>query len=223
MVIKPRSCVVGLVVVALTAIMVAPASGVGASHRERKVEGSLTLTLTPPSESLPITNRLNLFVPERFRSAGAKLAHCAPGSLEGKGPKACPKASVVGNGTALGYTILGGQFVLEHLTLTIFNGPGGSLVTWVEGVSPVVIETAVPGLLSKPSGYGQELSFTIPQGLLEPLPGAPGWLQKLNARLSGKAGWLRTSSCPPHPWSLKAELGYTNGQAISLQARLECV
>lgn len=220
---RSKAFAVVTTILASGAMALAGSGSAAGSKGERKVEGSLTLTLTPPSESLPITNRIDLFVPERFRSAGAKLPKCGQATLEGKGPKACPKGSIVGNGTALGYTILGGQFVIEHLTLTIFNGQGGALLTWVEGLSPVVIETAVPGLIGKPAGFGQELSFTIPHGLLEPLPGASGWLQTLKARLSGKVGWLRTTSCPPHPWSLKAELGYTNGQALSLQAKLACV
>jgi hypothetical protein len=193
------------------------------SSHERKVEGSITLTLTPPSESLPLTSKINLFVPERFRDAGAKMPHCSAAALEAKGIGGCPARSKVGAGTSLGYTILGGEFVEEHLTLTLFNGPGGSLLTWVLGKTPVSIEVVVQGVITKASGYGQEFSFTIPHGLLEPLPGAPGWLQTLNAHLSGKAGWLRTTSCPQHPWSLKAEIGYTNGQGISLQTHLACV
>jgi hypothetical protein len=220
---RSKALMLATLALASVAAAITTPSAVAASKGERKVEGSITLTLTPPSESLPITDKINLFVPERFRSAGAKLPHCSQATLEGDGPKACPRSSIVGNGTALGYTILGGQFVIEHLTLTIYNGQGGILLTWVQGLSPVVIETAVPGLVGKPAGFGQELSFTIPHGLLEPLPGAPGWLQTLNARLFGRVGWLRTRSCPPHPWSLKAELGYTNGQGLALQARLACV
>jgi hypothetical protein len=196
-----------------------------ASHlsRERKVEASIVLTLTPPSPGLLQTSTIELFVPERFRDAGAQLPHCNTSVLLEKRPEACPKRSIVGGGTSFGYTILGGQFVQEHLALTIFNGPHASLLTWVEGHSPVVIETAVQGVITKPPGYGQELAFTIPHDLLEPIPGAPGWLQTLNARLSGKAGWLRTTSCPEHPWSLRAQFGYTNGQEFSLQTRLACV
>lgn len=195
----------------------------GGSSKEKAVEASIVLQLTPPEESLPQTNQINLFVPERFRAAGASLPHCSAEMLRGKGPDGCPKDTVMGGGTSTGYTILGGQFVVEHLKVTIFNGPGGVLLTWVEGRSPVEIEEIVEGKITKPGGFGEEMSFTIPHGLLEPLPGAPGWLQTLNAKLSAKPGWLRTTSCPEHPWHLKAELGYTSGQGTSIETTLKCV
>lgn len=211
--------------------MAAPASAVARTSREpvartskeRKVEGSITVTLTPPSEGLPVTNKITILLPPGFRDAGARLPSCSPAILEAKGPLACPKSSIVGNGTALGYTILGGQFVPENLTLALVNGPGGDLLTWVTGKQPISIEVVVPGVITTPSGYGEELSFTIPHGLLEPLPGAPGWLQTMTAKLSGESGWLRTTSCPEHPWALGGSLGFTNGQTIAFQATVKCL
>lgn len=197
------------------------ASGKQASG-ERSLEASIVIKLTPPEESLPITNKINLFVPEHFRDAGESLPHCGFATLHNQGTSACPKGSIVGLGKAIGYTILGGQFVIEHLTVTLVNGPKAELLSWVEGRTPVAIEEVVEGVITKPSGYGEEMSFTIPHGLLEPVPGAPGWLQTLEAHLSAKAGWLRTTSCPEHPWSLKAELGYESGQATTIETKLAC-
>lgn len=196
--------------------------GKHAAAGERKLSASIVIKLTPPSEKMPQTNQINLFVPKGFRDAGASLPKCNPSLLKAKGPKGCPKSSIVGGGTSIGYTILGGDYVIEHLTLTMFNGPGGGLLTFVEGKSPVQIEEVVTGVITAPQGYGKELAFTIPHGLLEPLPQAPGWLQTLNAHLSGSVGWLRTTSCPPHPWHLKAQLGYTNGEGITIETQLAC-
>lgn len=193
------------------------------SKQEHKLSASITIKLTPPSPKLPQTNQINLFVPKGFKDAGAKLPQCSPVALENKGPHGCPKDTIVGGGNSIGYTILGGEYVIEHLTLTMVNGPHGALMTWVEGRTPVQIEQLVTGVITAPSGFGEEMAFTIPHSLLEPLTGAPGWLQTLNAHLSGKAGWLRTTSCPAHPWKLKAELGYTNGEGISVETELACV
>lgn len=196
---------------------------------ERGVNASITVTLGPPAEQLPQTTQINLFVPERFKDAGTKMPSCTADALHAKGPGGCPKKTIVGGGDSIGYTIFGGTFVKENLKLTIFNGPDGTLLTWVEAHTPVVIEEVVEGRISKPNGFGQELSFTIPAGLLEPVPGAPGWLQTLNATLNGKAGWLRSSSCPEHPWSLKAEFGYSALQgptalrAMTIETKLACV
>lgn len=196
---------------------------------EHKVSAAITVTLTPPAEQLPQTTQINLFVPKRFKDAGTKMPSCTADQLRARGPGGCPKKTIVGGGKSIGYTIFGGTFVKENLQLTIFNGPKGTLLTWVEARTPVVIEEIVEGRISKPKGFGQELSFTIPAGLLEPVPGAPGWLQTLNATLYGKKGWLRTTSCPEHPWSLKAEFGYSALQGptalrgMTVETKLACV
>jgi hypothetical protein len=213
---------------ALAALGTVPATASAHGHKlkgrsgESNVEASIVIKLTPPEESLPITNKINLFVPERFRDAGASLPHCEVATMQNKGTEGCPKGSIIGIGKATGYTILGGQFVIEHLTVTIVNGPKAELLTWVEGRMPVAIEEVVEGVISKPGGFGEEMAFTIPHGLLEPVPGAPGWLQTLEAHISAKSGWLRSTSCPPHPWKLKAELGYESGQATIIEAKLQC-
>lgn len=191
---------------------------------ERNLEASINLRLSPPEPSLPQVQTINLFVPEGFRDAGRKLPFCTIAVLREKKPEKCPKDSVVGSGTSLGYVFFSdGEYVPEHLALTMFNGPGGGLLTWIEGSKPVNIEELVAGVITAPKDYGQELAFTIPNGLLEPLPGAHGWLVELNATLSGKVGWLRTTSCPPHPWTLAAAFGYTNGQGIAVKTKLACM
>jgi hypothetical protein len=187
---------------------------------EHKIEASLTIELGPPSTALPATQTISLFVPSSIHDAGAKLPECNPLRLQAEGEKGCPKGSQIGSGSSTGYTL----GVVEPLKLLMYNGPGASLLTYVVGFDPVSIQIVVQGQVTHPAGgkYGQELAFTIPHGLLEPLPEDPAWLLTLNATLSGKVGWLRSSSCPPHGWSEAAKLGYTNGQSLSLAATLAC-
>jgi hypothetical protein len=194
----------------------------GAKHAtgERSLEGSLTIELAPPETTLPATQTITLFLPSGIRDAGAKLPSCNPEKLQASGESACPKGSEIGTGEAAGYTL----GVVEPIKLLLYNGPGGSLLTYVVGLDPVSIQVVVQGTVSRPAGtYGLELAFTIPQGLLEPLPGDPAWLLSLHATLNGKAGWLRSSNCPPHGWSLGAKLGYTNGQSLMVGGSLACV
>jgi hypothetical protein len=192
----------------------------GGGSGEHKIEASLTIELGPPETTLPATQTISLFVPSSIHAAGSKLPTCSPVKLQAEGEKACPQGSQVGSGKSTGYTL----GVVEPLKLLLYNGPGGSLLTYVVGLDPVSIQIVVEGSVTRPAGgkYGQELAFTIPHGLLEPLPEDPAWLLTLNATLSGKAGWLRSSSCPPHGWSEAATLGYTNGQSLSLAATLAC-
>jgi hypothetical protein len=224
---------------AASALAVAPTSAIAAKHgahaakhsrshaakakhgsKERNVEASLTIELGPPSTGIPQTQTINLFVPSALHDAGSKLPTCNPAKLENEGEKGCPSASKVGSGNSSGYTL----GVVEPLKLTMYNGPGASLLTYIVGLDPVSIQEVVKGEVTRPPGgkYGQELAFTIPHGLLEPLPEDPAWLLTLNATLSGKVGWLRSTSCPAHGWSEGAKLGYTNGQSLALYATIAC-
>jgi hypothetical protein len=189
--------------------------------KERKVEASLSIELGPAETSLPETQTVTLSIPNGFRDAGAKLPSCNPTKLQNEGEKACPKGSRIGSGSATGYTL----GVVEPIKMLLYNGPHASLLTYVIGLDPVSIQLVVEGTITRPAGgkFGQRLSFMIPHGLLEPLPEDPAWLLTLHANLSGKAGWLRSTSCPPHPWSEEAKLGYTNGQSLTLAATLACV
>jgi hypothetical protein len=188
---------------------------------ERKVEATFTYELAPPETTLPATQTITLLIPKGIRDAGAKLPSCNPRELQNLGERACPKGSLVGSGEAAGYTL----GVVEPIKLTLYNGPGGSLLSYVVGLDPVSIQIVVQGAVTRPPGgdYGQQISFTIPQGLLEPLPEDQAWVLSLRTRLTGRVGWLRSSSCPPHGWSFQASFGYTNQQTITVGASATCL
>jgi hypothetical protein len=170
---------------------------------------------------LPATQTIALLVPKGISDAGARLPACDPEKLQAQGARACPKGSLVGSGEASGYTL----GVVEPIKLTLYNGPHATLLSYVVGVDPVSIQIVVQGSVapSHSSAYGQELAFTIPHGLLEPLPEGQAWLLALHTHLSGAAGWLRSTSCPPHGWAFQARFGFTNGQSITVGASAECV
>lgn len=188
---------------------------------ERKVEGSLDYELQPASSSLPATQEITLFLPGGVSVAGAKMPKCSPQALEKSGPNVCPKGSQVGTGSATGWTL--GQ--LWPLTLTLYNGPGGNLLSYVTASTPVKIETVVEGHVNKPAGatYGEEIANTIPSGLLEPLPGDPAETVNLHAHLNGNAGWLRSTNCAPHALAVNFRFSYTNGQTLSIGGNLKCI
>jgi hypothetical protein len=190
------------------------------SSGERKVEGSLDYELTPAGSSLPATQTITLFLPGGVRVAGARMPQCNPQALEKSGPSACPKHSQIGTGNATGWTL--GQ--LWPLTLTLFNGPGGNLVSYVTASDPVKIETVVEGHVTRPGGpYGEEITNTIPQGLLEPLPGDSAQTVNLRVHVSGSSGWLRSTNCAPHALAVNFRFSYTNGQTISVGGNLSCL
>jgi hypothetical protein len=189
-------------------------------HGARAVEGSLSYELSPASSSLPATQTITLFLPGGVRVAGGSMPKCNPQALEKSGPSACPKGSLIGTGTSTGWTL--GQ--LWPLTLTLYNGPGGNLSSYVTATSPVKIETVVEGHVTRPGGpYGEEIANTIPQGLLEPLPGDTAQLVNLHVHVTAKSGWLRSTNCAPHALAVNFKFSYTNGQTLAIGGNLNCV
>jgi hypothetical protein len=186
----------------------------------RKVEGSLDYELAPAGSSLPATQTITLYLPGGVRVSGGTMPKCNPQALEKSGPAACPKGSQVGTGNATGWTL--GQ--LWPLTLTLYNGPSGALLSYVTATSPVKIETVVEGHITQPGGpYGEEIANTIPPGLLEPLPGDTAQTVNLHVHVTGASGWLRSSNCAPHALAVDFRFSYTNGQTISIGGNLSCV
>ncbi|MDE3069641.1 MAG: hypothetical protein KGJ43_02815, partial [Acidobacteriota bacterium] len=123
-------------------------------------------------------------------------------------------------GTATGWTL--GQ--LWPLTLTLYNGAGGNLLSYVTASSPVKIETIVLGTVTRPGGaYGAEIVNQLPPGLLEPLPGDTAETVNLRVHLNGAPGWLRSTNCAPHALAVNFSFAYTNGQTISVGGNLRCV
>lgn len=192
----------------------------GSHGGERRVEGSLDYELSPAGNSLPATQVITLFLPGGVHAAGAKMPKCNPPALEKSGPSACPKGSSVGAGTATGWTL--GQ--LWPITLTLYNGPGGNLLVYVTATTPVKIETVIEGHVTRPGGaYGEEIVSTVPQELLEPLPGDTAQTVNLRVHVNGKSGWLRSSNCAPHALAVNFRFAYTNGQTFSVGGSLNCV
>ena len=190
------------------------------SKGARPVEGSLNYELTPAGSSLPATQTITLFLPGGVRVAGASMPKCNPQALEKSGPAACPKGSSIGTGSSTGWTL--GQ--LWPLTLSLYNGPSGSLLSYVTATSPVKIETVVEGHITSPgSPYGEEVANTIPQGLLEPLPGDTAQLVNLHVHVTAKSGWLRSTNCAPHALAVNFKFSYTNGQTLAVGGNLNCV
>jgi hypothetical protein len=189
-------------------------------HGERRVEGSLDYELSPAGNSLPATRTITLFLPGGVRVAGATMPKCSAAPLEKDGPSACPKGSLIGRGNATGWTL--GQ--LWPLTLTLYNGPGGNLLSYVTANSPVKIETVVPGTVTRPAGgtYGEEIANELPSGLLEPLPGDPAETVALHVTITASSGWLRSSNCAPRELAVNFSFAYTNGQTISVGGHLTC-
>jgi hypothetical protein len=135
----------------------------------------------------PVTNEIDIYVPKELRDRGSLFPSCSAPLLGAKGVAACPPGSQIGSGTATGATL----GVIEPLTITIFNGPGGkSIILFVAGTQPATLNVPVIGSLiapanvPNPSDFSSELAFPVPDALTHPLPGADGSLTHIAVRIA---------------------------------------
>lgn len=144
------------------------------------VEASLEITgsgygATPqnPKGSVPPISAVNVYLPKGVKLHPSGFATCTEPTLKNIGPGGCPKKSQASPiGSVLGEVTFGSERVPENATLQGFFGPGGSILFYTQGSSPVSLEVVSSGRFVRSSGkYSWELKTLVPP--VATVPGAP--------------------------------------------------
>lgn len=173
-----------------------------------------TTWTTPPQFEPPITQKATAFFPKGSLYNGKKYPSCSLSKLNRKGPKGCPKGSIMGSGTGSAFA----DTVITRPKITVVNG--GAKNVWLYTVlnNPARVQTGVPGKITKLSGnpkYGYRLDLTVPQ-VLQVVAGVPIQLRDLTIK-AGKKDWLATTSCPKDKkWRAAVETSFDNGGTSGL-------
>jgi len=130
-------------------------------------------TAQNPKGSPPPVSAVNVFLPRGVTLHPSGFATCAEATLKNIGPHGCPKNSrASGIGSALGEVTFGSERVPEEASLQAFFAPGGGLLFYTQGSSPVSIEVVSSGRYVRSSGkYSWELKTLVPA--VATVPGAP--------------------------------------------------
>lgn len=223
-----RACAL-LIIAPLLVLAAAPAANAAKASsktKDRALDAFFAVDITaPPGSKLPTTVGMTMWVPKGVRNAGDKIPFCEPAAIEARGiDAACPRKSFVGAGNAKGFIQFVSQSAIEPMTVTLVNGPKNTLLARVRGTNPVSIDVTIQSVITKPGGkYGMQLYFPFPDQLIHPVPGSTASMMHMDARLNGKTGWLRSTSCPTKGWSLGAMLGMLDGGTMKISADLACV
>lgn len=119
-----------------------------------------------------------------FPHEGTTNAKLFPGCTPGQvliNETGCPSGSQIGSGTAIGI----GLNLVEHVTIKLFNRPGGAGVTALvvsRPSAPVELRDIVISNLTKlPASdpFGWRVDFTIPTSLLSPVAGVLAAVQQI--------------------------------------------
>jgi hypothetical protein len=126
-----------------------------------------------PKGSVPPISAVNVYLPRGVKLHPSGFGSCTEATLQNIGPSGCPKRSVASPiGSVLGEVTFGSERVPENATLQAFFGPGGSLLFYTQGSSPVSLEVVSSGRYVRSSGkYSWELKTLVPA--VATVPGAP--------------------------------------------------
>src|SRR6266480_683817 len=110
-------------------------------------------TAQNPKGSPPPISAVNVYLPKGVKLHPSGFATCPESMLRNTGPRGCPKKSVASAlGSVLGEVTFGTQRVPEEATLQAFFAPGGGLLFFTKGSSPVSLEIVSAGKYVRSSG-----------------------------------------------------------------------
>jgi hypothetical protein len=142
-------------------------------------------TAQNPKGSPPPISAVNVYLPKGVKLHPSGFATCPESTLKNSGPRGCPKKSFASAlGSVLGEVTFGSERVPEEATLQAFFAPGGGLLFFVQGSTPVSLEVLSTGKWVRSSGkYSWELKTLVP-----PVPTVPGAPLASAGKIHIKAG-----------------------------------
>lgn len=171
-----------------------------------------------PAGGIPPLSQVNFFLPAGAKINSHGFGSCSASVLNNSGPVGCKKNAIASpKGHALGEVSFGAERVPEGASLQAFFAPGGGLLFYVQGTSPVALEFVSSGryVNSGKPPYGLELQTQVPA--IATVPGAPlastktitvkvGAAIKKGKRLISYGTMPR--KCPKGGFPMKAELTF---------------
>src|SRR5215471_16990572 len=150
--------------------------GAGAAvEAEYQITGAgYGVTTQNPAGGIPPISQVNFFLPAGAKINSKGFGSCSAATLKNVGPTGCKTNSIASPvGHALGEVTFGTERVPEEAELRAFFGPGGGLLFYVAGHSPVSLEIVSSGsyVNSGQPPYGLELKTLVPA--IATVPGAP--------------------------------------------------
>ena len=163
--------------------------------------------VTEPGFDPPIVTGVDVYVGHGLSWNGDDYATCSKRVLDSKGPKGCPKESIVGNGIATARA----DTVNTRIDVVMVNGGAKTLYAHASLTNPARVQETVVIKTTAPGGkWRYRDSFTIPKSL-QVVAGVPIQVTGMTFSLGGKP-WARryitSSSCPSGGWRYKAVAHY---------------
>lgn len=177
----------------------------------------------------PTLKRATLFLPPGATWNGDLFPKCTGSSISAaKSTADCPEGSIVGSGSVAGGAP--GGIVQDDVTIVAANGGKDRLNLFVEGTSPLRLQSNVEVKLIKLSGkFGLRADIPVPESLQEPAPGVPVSITSLkisigkSAKVKGvKRGIIEVTRCTGGKWFGQGTLDYRDSPSFSADQTIPC-
>lgn len=177
----------------------------------------------------PTTKKATLFFPKGSQWNGDLFPKCAGSDISAaRSTDDCPEGSIVGKGKAAGAAP--GGIVQNDLTIVVANGGKSKVNMFVEGTSPLRIQSNIEAKIKRLTGkYGIRLDVPLPQNLQEPAPGVPVALTNFEVSVGKSAtikkrkrGIIEITRCDGGKWSGEGTFEYVNAPSYSAARTIKC-
>jgi hypothetical protein len=117
-----------------------------------------------PKGGIPPISAVNFYLPAGAKINAKGFPTCTEATIKNIGPSGCPKGSFASPvGSVLGEVTFGTERVPEEAELTAFFAPGGGLLFFTAGHTPVSLEIVSSGhYVNSSAPYGPELKTLVP-------------------------------------------------------------
>jgi len=165
--------------------------------------------ITPTDMDPPIVNRVEILVGKGLIWNDGKYTKCSKEVLDRRGPKGCPRTSLMGSATATGMA----DTTAARVDLLIFNGGESRKYVYATLNNPArVRETLVveSSTLQGDDTWAHRETIRVPRSL-QIVAGIPLRLTKIKMQIGGKAyakDFVASTSCPRGGWKYKVTAEY---------------
>jgi hypothetical protein len=151
----------------------------------------------------PIITGFGLWFPTGSQYNGARYPSCSVNKIDAGGPAACPKGSIMGQGSGVAYA----ASTITRPKIIVVNGGAKEVLFYVVLNNPARVRRAVVGHITKVSGkFAYHLTAVIPQEL-RVVAGVPIKLTSLKIT-AGKGKWLAITQAPA---GIEVDTSYSTG------------
>jgi hypothetical protein len=200
----------------------------------KKTKRSVTLSVSTGTRDTtgaqpPTTKKATLFFPRGSVWNGGMFPKCAASKINAaKSTEDCPSGSIIGSGKAAG--LAPGPITQNDLKITVTNAGSGGVNMFVEGTSPLRIQSNIAAKIKRVSGkYGIRLDVPIPANLQEPAPGVPVAITLFEVKVGKSArikkkrrGIIEINRCDGGKWSGEGTFEYVNAPNYSASRTIRC-